>query len=256
MDPYLERHWGDIHHSLIQYARDQLQEQLPDPLRARVEERIFLESDAGWSRNVIPDVRIIGPKRLAAAQTEPAFDEGGVAVAEPLRLLLPNESITEGFIEIRDVSTGNRVITVIEFLSLANKAGGKGTDEYLRKQREVLSSDTSLVEIDLLRGGRRVTAVPMQSLPDSHRTPYHVCIHRAWGGNEFEVYRIPLRERLPVIPIPLRPTDRDVRLDLQALVDQAYRLGRYDDLDYSRRPEPALEAEDAAWATGVLGRSQ
>src|SRR5262245_3320500 len=46
MDPYLEQHWGDVHSSLIIYARDQLRRKLPGDLRARVEERVFVESFA------------------------------------------------------------------------------------------------------------------------------------------------------------------------------------------------------------------
>ena len=76
MNPYLERHWGDIHHSLIQYARDQLSEQLPDALRARVEERVFLEDDSGWIRNIYPDVRII-QRRTSE------FTPGAVLVLKP-----------------------------------------------------------------------------------------------------------------------------------------------------------------------------
>ena len=34
MDPYLERHWGDVHQALVTYIRDQLQASLPDDLRA------------------------------------------------------------------------------------------------------------------------------------------------------------------------------------------------------------------------------
>jgi hypothetical protein len=45
MDPYLEAYWGDVHASLIIYAREQLQKKLPGELRARVEERVFVESD-------------------------------------------------------------------------------------------------------------------------------------------------------------------------------------------------------------------
>jgi hypothetical protein len=44
MDPYLEQHWGDVHQSLIIYAGDHLQKLLPKDLRARVEERVFVES--------------------------------------------------------------------------------------------------------------------------------------------------------------------------------------------------------------------
>ena len=29
MDPYLEQHWGDVHTSLVIYARNQLQKVLP-----------------------------------------------------------------------------------------------------------------------------------------------------------------------------------------------------------------------------------
>ena len=38
MDPYMEKHWHEVHHRLITYASDLLQEQLPPQLRARVEE--------------------------------------------------------------------------------------------------------------------------------------------------------------------------------------------------------------------------
>ena len=36
---------------------------------------------------------------------------------------------------------------------------------------------------------------------------------------------MPLQHRLPIVKIPLRPTDADVPLDVQALVDQCYRDG-------------------------------
>jgi hypothetical protein len=63
---------------------------------------------------------------------------------------------------------------------------------------------------------------------------------------------VPLRARLPVVSIPLRPADRDVLLDLQAVLDQCYRNGGYDDLDYRGEPDPPLEWEDAAWANALL----
>ena len=44
MDPYLERHWGDVHQALVTYIRDQLQPSLPDDLRARMQERVYIES--------------------------------------------------------------------------------------------------------------------------------------------------------------------------------------------------------------------
>lgn len=255
MDPYLESHWGDIHHSLIQYARDQLQEQLPDTLRARVEERVFLESDEGWTRNIFPDVRIVERNGSShEGPLQPSGISGGATVAEPLVLRVPHESLTEGFIEIRDASSGNRVITVIEVLSAANKAGANGTREYINKQQEVLRGNISLVEIDLLRRGRRITAVPWDTIPPFHRTAYHICVKREWRPDEFEIYRAALRERLPIIRIPLRRADADITLDLQSLLDQAYRTGRYDDIDYRNDPDPPLDVDDAKWADELLRR--
>ena len=63
---------------------------------------------------------------------------------------------------------------------------------------------------------------------------------------------MPLRQRLPRLPIPLRPTDKDVVLDLQSIVDTAYDRGRYDDIDYSRPLTPPLDRADEQWARDLL----
>jgi hypothetical protein len=54
MDPYLEQHWGDVHHRFITYASDHLAKVLPGDLRARVEERVFVESPQNGQRPIIP----------------------------------------------------------------------------------------------------------------------------------------------------------------------------------------------------------
>ena len=69
---------------------------------------------------------------------------------------------------------------------------------------------------------------------------------------EREVYPIPLRERLPAIRVPLRPTDADVVLDLQPLIDQCHERGRYHLLDYRLDPDPPFAPEDAAWVDEIL----
>jgi hypothetical protein len=250
MDPYLEARWGDVHQSLITYARDALQPQLPPDLRARVEERVFVETEAEQIRRIVPDLHVAQYHPNHAAP--PALHEtGGVVMAEPMVFLLEDEAVTEAYIEIRE-RAGGRVITVIEFLSPANKAGGEGQRLYLQKQNEVLHSDTNLVEIDLVRSGQRVIAFPEHRIPSPHRHDYLVCVRCAASGRARELYALPLRERLPAIPIPLRKTDRSVLLDLQGLINQCYHNGRYDDIDYSQPPIVPLSAEDSAWAEGVL----
>ncbi len=59
MDPYLEQSWRDVHAALIIYSRDQLQDQLPGDLYARVEERIVLESGEALHQARYPDVRVV-----------------------------------------------------------------------------------------------------------------------------------------------------------------------------------------------------
>src|SRR5438094_263785 len=78
MDPYLEAHWGDVHHRFVIYASDQIQPQLPADLRARVEERVSIESPSDGNWNVIPDVRVV---ERPTAKSRRRDDGGGVAVA-------------------------------------------------------------------------------------------------------------------------------------------------------------------------------
>jgi hypothetical protein len=250
MDPYLEAHWGDVHQSLITYTRDQLQGRLPEQLRARAEERVFVEDETGLRRVVYPDVRVV--ERPMPGSTVPAVSNGGVAVAEPIVVRVPVEEVTEGYIEIREVGSGHRVVTVIEFISPANKQPGAGRDLYLLKQQELRAGGVNSVEIDLLRAGQSVLALPPGQVPPEYRTPYRVCARRATRSLEYETYRLPLRERLPAIRIPLRESDADVPLDLQALIDQCYANGGYDDLDYTVDPDPPLAGDDAQWADGIL----
>jgi hypothetical protein len=104
-----------------------------------------------------------------------------------------------------------------------------------------------------LRTGTRVLSVPFARIPEGHRSAYAACARRGWEPFKVEYYRIPLRERLPAIPIPLRRDDRDGPLDPQPLIDQCYESGRYgDDIDYRDEPESQLSTEDAGWANALL----
>ena len=249
MDPYLERHWGDVYHSIITYARDQLRPKLPHDLRTRVEERVFVESPTRRERSLVPDVHIF---QRGSRKTFSQGSTVSLAVAEPL-ILEVDEPVTQGFIEILDASSGNRVITVIEVLSMANKLPGEGQDLYFRKQRELRQGQVSLVEIDLLRAGKRLLPVPLRRLPPDYRTAYQVWVRRGWQPLTVEIYRASLREPLPTIKIPLRQTDTDVLLDLQALIDQCYRNGSYEeDIDYQEDPDPPLAKADTRWAQALL----
>ena len=247
MDPWLELHWGDVHHRLVQYSCDLLGNRLPEDLRARVEERVLVQ-DQTIERTIVPDVLVseIHPWSARSASGK----ESGVALIEPLVFDVSELPITEGYVEIR--ARGGKVITVIEFLSLSNKRSGTGRDKYLEKQAEVLRSDASLVEIDLLRSGPPLFALPTSQIPERHRRDYLACVSLGWKHNRRLLYPMSLRQRLPALPIPLRKDEPPVSLDLQVLIDQTYERGRYNDLDYSQELDPPLSAEESAWAQQVL----
>ncbi len=250
MDPYLETRWGGVHHSLIQYSRDALQPQLPDDLLADIEERVYVESAENRRRSIIPDARVFELKAFPSLAGS-VLETNGIAVAEPRIFLEDEAEITEGSIQIREAS-GDRVITVIEFLSPANKSGGEGTRLYRQKQDEILRSDTSLVEIDLVRAGRRVLILAAYRIPEELRHDSLACIRRAWKPYQTELYNFPLREGLRALPIPLREGEPPIPLDLQAILDQCYQNGRYHTLDYAKPPDPLLRPEDAEWAEEIL----
>jgi hypothetical protein len=250
MDPYLEAHWGDVHATLMVYARNQLNAQLPQDLQARVEEGVTVAEEDEQSRTVYPDVHVVehadsptGPS-VAVADAPP--------VAAPYVVAVEDQPRTLRHIEVVDQSNGGRVVTVIEILSPANKVGSAGQLIYIRKQRQFLDAGVNLVEIDLIRAGNYVLSLPEDRLPSACRTPYLICTRRATRPNQAELYPLPLRRPLPNIPVPLRLSDKDAVLQLQPLLDECYRDGRYARLDYRVDPVPRLGESDARWADAVL----
>jgi hypothetical protein len=185
--------------------------------------------------------------------TERAGELAAVVTAEPLLVRRIAEPETLRYIQIVDITAGHRIVTSLEFLSQANKASRLGRRQYLSKQRTMLDGGVNLVEIDLLRAGGWVLAVPRGAVPVEYRKPYRISVVRADRPWTAEVYRTALDAPLPTIRIPLRREDFDVPLNLQTLIDAAYVNGRYaDDIDYSKPPRPRLKGLDLQWAERVL----
>lgn len=250
MDPYLEEPglWPDVHHELISVARELLNAQIAPKYFARIEERVYISDDEDPGRKlIVPDLRIA----LTGKHRRHHHQNGGVAVAEPIVMTtLIDEEIHESRIEIRERSTKD-VVCVIEILSPANKlSGSAGHASYRKKRHEILNSDTHLIEIDLLRKGVRTVPSPKQA----HDYVAHVSrVERRPRG---EVWPIQLRQRLPVIPVPLRRPDEDAKLDLQQTLATVYERARYEvELDYSRDAVPPLEKKDKSWAQAVLAKA-
>ncbi len=257
MDPYLEARWGDVHTSLITYARDQLQRQMPSDLRVRVEEHVTVQAAGGGNGHArsrhgfYPDVRVVEHPAATATPATPA--EGGIAVAEPILVPITLEPRTQRSLQVIDTRSGNRLVTALEFLSLTNKSDAAGRAAYEQKQQELRTAGVNLVEIDLLRAGPYVLSAAAEGVPLPYLVPYRISVVRASRPQIAEMYRVSLRERLPIIRVPLRETDPDAHLDIQELIDKAYENGGYDvEIDYRVDPFPPLQGDDADWADALL----
>ena len=118
---------------------------------------------------------------------------------------------------------------------------------YIAKRRHYLSSAVNLVEIDLIRAGRHTVAVDPEALGHADGSHNFICVSRAGQERRHEVYRISYRERIPAFRVPLRPTDPDVPLALQPLVDRCYRTGRYWQVSEPRRIERGFTEDEHRW---------
>ena len=248
IDPYLEQHWGDVHTSLMVYIRDQITDQLPGDLQARVEESVSVDVDES-SRWIYPDVKVIERPDLDSGVALAVAD---AVIVEPTIIPLPSELPTQRHIEIVDLNSGNRVVTAIELLSPANKQEETGRSAYRRKQREYIEGGVSLVEIDFIRSGSFIVAAPEGRIPWDKRTPYNVCIRRSYRPEQEEIISIAIDQPIPSFRIPLRSTDADIVLRLQPLLEDCYRRGRYSSIDYSQPPRPRFDEKAALWAQGLL----
>jgi hypothetical protein len=250
MDPYLETPdlWPDVHHGLISHIQMALNPQLRPHYVARVEMRVYVSDEDDPGREaLVPDVRVEkGLRRKGAKKQEQA---AAVAITPPLLVpLLLDDEIEEARLEIRHRES-KALVTVIEVLSPTNKIrGARGRTSFMEKRREIMESEVHWVEIDLLRAG-----TPSVTRPPLVPSDYRILVSRARKRTRARYWPVSVREPLPVIGIPLRGKDPDVPLDLSAVLKAAYEHGAYDvSIDYREEATPPLEADDAAWADGLL----
>jgi hypothetical protein len=254
MDPYLERpsEWPDLHGRLIPLASNLLSRQLLPNYYVRIEERVYVsdENDPGRQR-FAPDLRILRGTATGVAGGLPVQAPSGAAaaVAEPVEeTTFVEEEVHERYLTVVDAAQ-RTVVTVIEILSPSNKVrNSRGRQEYLHKRHEIMRSPAHLVEIDLLRAGER--SVPDERL-EAHDYLAHVSrAHRRPMGT---LWPIRVEQQLPTIPIPLKNSDPDARLDLQTMLTTAYDDAGYGvQIDYRAEPQPPLSAEQAMWADRLL----
>jgi Protein of unknown function (DUF4058) len=240
MNPYFEHadHWLDFHTEFLTALRRLLVPQVLPKYIVQLEEYIYIHD-----RPLEPRRRL-GTADLSVVEPEGRqVDHGALGLMEaPAEIWLPEQDIEKvPYLEVRD-RQGRDLVTVIELLSPSNKRAGDDREQYLAKRRMLLRSPAHLVEIDLLRGW---APMPNEGRPDCD---YSVMVSRAEKRRAADFWPIQLRERLPLIPVPLRHPDAAARVDLQDALHRTYDGPGYEHFIYGGEPEPALPTTDAAWA--------
>jgi hypothetical protein len=124
---------------------------------------------------------------------------------------------------------------VIELLSPSNKRPGPDREQYLATRGVFLASHAHLVEIDLLR-----YRAPLPTEDPRPECTYSVLISRSEKWPRADFWSIKLRDRLPVVPVPLHTGQPDATLDLQAILNRVYDEGGFAYLIYDGEPDPPL----------------
>jgi len=248
MDPYLEGYlWSDVHHRLATEISRQLMPRLRPKYVARIEVRVVHDETPEAEIGIMyPDVEIVTTPPKKGGPSPRFATGGGVLVAPelvltpaPVTISLPQIRIKS--VEIRDTAH-NQLITSIEILSPVYKRD-PGLIDYRQKRLRLRQAAVHLLEIDLLRRGRRLLTHP--NIP---KRSYLVTLIRG-AGNVAKAWPIKLQDKLPVVPVPLHHPDPEVPLDLDAVLSAIYDEAAYDlSIDYTLPPPPpSLTAEEEEW---------
>ncbi len=269
MDPYLEdRHlWAGFHNSLADEISKALNRDLPPPYWSQIEMRTEVGiADESRPREAVSDVSVHaaanggGRSGSLAAEQLAVLDGPRTEISASRRVRYSVEPYRLASIEVRDPRKGRELVTMIEILSPSNKRGGADRRGYLRKRRSLLAGHVSLIELDLLRNGRRSWSEP-PGLVDLAALPrplhYLIAVNRAWHrGTEFQfdLFSLSVADTLPVIPVPLREGEKETPLDVQYCFQLAYDGGPYrrGAVDYDQPPPAALPPEMEDWRASCI----
>lgn len=203
IDPFIEdQEWEDFHSTFNTVMREVLATVVEQGYYVRIERRVYMEHSLG-------------------------DDE---------------RERRESFLVIRERQT-MEIVTIIETLSPANKrSSSDGRQQYLAKREEILQSRTNLVELDLLRGGKRL---PMLEMPTGD---YFAIVSRGYRQPRADVFHWTIQQPLPTILIPLKKGEAEVPLDLRQVFAMVYDRARYQlSLNYSAILSVPLTEADANW---------
>lgn len=209
MNPFIEGYkWSPFHLLMIARMHDVLMDQVPAGFMVEAETTLYIDDLMFSERNIKqPDISLMEEKRN---ENSPS------SIAETLtpptqRERYPATKVRS--LHIRDIKT-RELVTSIELLSPTNKRG-LGLERYRSKRDQMHEAYVNLVEIDLLRGGER---------PGFGKQSDYAYLIEVIDENVEErlKWEVGLFERLPTVPVPLRPGLDPLALDLQAVFQRVF----------------------------------
>ncbi|PZV05294.1 MAG: hypothetical protein DCF22_24785 [Leptolyngbya sp.] len=253
MNPYLEypAFWSSFHTRLMVAIADVVAPQLSSQYYVEVESRTY-QSDEGEEELLIgiPDAVVFAGQGDLLSTESSGLESSSIATQlRPEKVTVPMPlDVKQRYLEVREMGT-DAVITVIELLSPTNKRTGEGRTAYEKKRRLILGSDTHLVEMDLLRGGKPMIVRGIQSA-----STYCILISRSPQRPTADYYGVTLRQPLPSFPIPLKPGDTEPVVPMQEVFAQLFDRARYRTrIDYRQPiPPPNLAQADQQWVNDLL----
>jgi hypothetical protein len=214
MDPFLEEEkiWPVFQHHLIACLYQTLLPGLVDRYRARVGQRRYTTEQALFTSIV-------------------------------------REDHEEEFIEIRQ-RTDNRLVTLVDVVSPANKTTVSGRQAYRDKRKDAKNTGANLVEIDLILQGQPMLDYSREGLPD---WDHAVTVTRATQPERYEIYTATLQKKLPKFRLPLAADDRDTVIDLQTTFVRCFDQGNFaTQINYQREPPTRIADDDRSWLDQLL----
>lgn len=214
MDPYLEEEglWPVFHHQLVLCLYQILTPGLVDRYRARIVQRSYITEQALFTSVV-------------------------------------REEHQEDCIEIRQ-RTDNKLVTLVDLVSPANKVSDAGRKAYLTTRTEARTGGANLVELDLVLQGQPTLEYSRDGLPD---WDYAVTVTRSTQPERYEIYTATLQKRLPRFRMPLAADDRDTVLDLHTAFTRCYDQGGFQGkINYQKDPATSLSDDDRRWLQELL----
>jgi len=247
MDPYLEGYvWPQVHSMLANVILEMLNPKITPKYIAQLD--LYMVRDALLGEDIgimYPDVEVVLNNKVE----EPQMSHASHAQTSPLTVSTPTLTLVDVKIPVVAIKdrASNRLVTAIEILSPVNKRD-PGLEPYLKKRIELYHAGVHLLEIDLIRRGKR--PVKHQKLEDCH---YTVNLTRA-GTSRTDIWGFGVKDTAPIVAVPLAGEDPDVVLDLGEALKIIYKRSMYHlSVDYKEvPPKPPFSESELDWMKNLF----